>query len=647
MPPKIEWSTADKQRILLEKLAAGWSVERACEFVGISVKTYEYWRSGSKGAGGAMNAQQFRDAAERIRSKQSGEHFSEVPDFETFSKVYMGNRLFDHHQQWLDLLEGRDPRNLHPSQTYIPGRKNLLLINTPPHHAKSEMFCQNYVTWRIVQDPNIRVLLVSASADRAKKNLDGIKNRLDKDMLVYKQLKDDFAPAEGYNGNGARWQADMILVNPDIRPRNVSGHPTVQALGIRKKIYGARADLIILDDCADLDNAHEFPKQIEWIQSIIGSRLEPGTGKLIIVGTRLAAQDLYSEIRKPEWYVTGESPFTYLSQPAVLEMHDDPEDWVTLWPKTNVEPMGLDKVEPDEQGLYPMWNGPALAEKRNQMSAETWSRVYMQAQISQSTTFTQAEIDGCTNGGRLPGVIVPGFPGVRPEGMAGLYVVAGLDPAATNYTAMVVVGADLSTGRRYVLDVWNQHGALPAQTAAVMKEWTRRYGVNEWRIESNAYQASILQDEDLRTWMASRGVRMSAHTTGKNKWDTQWGVATMANLFKGHEQGHNAIELPSRRNHAGIQALVEQLVAWYPTPTMNKAPVQDCVMALWFCEIRCRELLDFQDGSAHWDAGWLSEREREEQVVINIDWYQASQGFSSMPDLPEPTIVNDARWWEG
>jgi hypothetical protein len=509
------------------------------------------------------------------------------------------------------------------------------------------MFCQNYVVWRIVQDPNIRILLVSASADRAKKNLDGIKNRLDKDMLVYKQLKDDFAPPEGYNSSNAKWQSDMILVNPDIRPRNVSGHPTVQALGIRKKIYGARADLIILDDCADLDNAHEFPKQIEWIQSIIGSRLEPGTGKLIIVGTRLAAQDLYSEIRKPEWYVTGESPYTYLSQPAVLEMAEDPKDWKTLWPWTNVEPMGLEKVEPNESGLYPMWNGPALAEKRNQMSAETWSRVYMQAQISQSTTFTQAEIDGCTNGGRLPGVIVPGFPGVRPEGMAGLYVVAGLDPAATNYTAMVVVGADLSSGRRYLLDVWNQHGALPAQTAAVMKEWTRRYGVNEWRIESNAYQASILQDEDLRTWMASRGVRMSAHTTGKNKWDTQWGVATMASLFKGFEQGHNAIELPSRRHHAGVQALVEQLVAWYPTPNMNRAPTQDCVMALWFTEIRCRELLDFQDGSSHWDAGWLSERERSEQVVINIDAYSASQGaHTEFAQLDEPQIINSARWWE-
>jgi Terminase RNaseH-like domain len=641
-----EWSTLDKQKILLDKLASGWDIQRCCDFVGVSYKTYEYWKYRANGTN-TMPAKEFSDEVERIRSKQAGEPVAAVPDFETFSRVYLGQRLFDHQLQWLDLLEGREPRSLHPQQTYIPGHHNLLLINTPPHHAKSQLFCVNYVAWRIIQDPNIRVLLVSASADRAKKNLEAIKNILDKDIIAFKDIKRDFAPAEGYNGNGAKWTQDVIIVNPDIRPRNMSGHPTVQALGIRKKIYGARADLIILDDCADLDNAHEYAKQIEWIQSIVGSRLEPGSGKLIIVGTRLAAQDLYSEIRKPEWYVTGESPYTYLSQPAVLEMTEDPRDWKTLWPRTNVEPAGLVKIEPDEQGLYPMWNGLALAEKRNQMSAEAWSRVYMQAQISQSTTFTQAEIDGCTNGGRLPGVIVPGFPGVRSEGMAGLYVVAGLDPAATNYTAMVVVGADLSTGRRYLLDVWNQHGALPAQTSAVMKEWTRRYGVNEWRIESNAYQASILQDEDLRTWMSSRGVRMTAHTTGKNKWDTQWGVATMASLFKGYEAGHNALELPSRRNHAGVQALVEQLVAWYPTPNMNRAPVQDCVMALWFTEIRCRELLDQQDVASHWDSGFISPREREEQVILNIDWFQASQGqITEQPAVDGPYISNSTRWWE-
>lgn len=644
--PRI-MTTADRQKVVLDKLLLGWSIEMACEAADVSVKTYEYWKKSGQGKNGAMPAKQFHAEVERIRVKLAGGKPAEVPEFEDFSAIYMGNRLFDHHKQWLDLLDGNEPRNLHPAQTYVPGHKNLLLINTPPHHAKSELFCQNYVTWRIVQDPNIRVLLVSASADRAKKNLDGIKNRLDKDIMAYADLKRDFAPSEGYNSPNAKWTSDMILVNPDIRPRNTSGHPTVQALGIRKKIYGARADLIILDDCCDLDNAHEFPKQIEWIQGIINSRLEPGTGKLIIVGTRLAAQDLYSEIMKPEWYVNGESPYTYLTQPAVLEMRADPKDWVTLWPKTNVPPAGLTKVDPDEHGFYPMWDGPALAEKRNNMSAEMWARVYMQAQISQHTTFTQSEIDGCSNGLRFPGPIVAGQRGHRPEGMAGLYVVAGLDPAATNYTAMVVVGADLATGKRYVLDVWNQHGALPAQTAAVMKEWTKRYGIQEWRIETNAYQASILQDDELRSWMSARGVRMSAHTTGRNKWDAQWGVATMANLFKGWEQGYNALELPSRRGHSGVQSLVEQLVAWYPTPSMTKAPTQDCVMALWFAEIRCRELLDQQETSAHWAQSWTSPRDREEQVVVNIDWYAASHGgtMGEPPSMDGP-VVQGGRWWE-
>ncbi len=139
---------------------------------------------------------------------------------------------------------------------------------------------------------------------------------------------------------------------------------------------------------------------------------------------------------------------------------------------------------------------------------------------------------------------------------------------------------------------------------------------------------------------------MSSHTTGRNKWDAQWGVATMANLFKGFEQGFNAIELPSRRGHSGVQSLVEQLVAWYPTPSMTKAPVQDCVMALWFAEIRCRELLDQTESATHWDDGLTSPRDREEQVVINIDWYTASQGGFVGAPIREDPVVNNARWWE-
>jgi hypothetical protein len=32
----------------------------------------------------------------------------------------------------------------------------MLIVNTPPEHAKSTTITVNYTTWRICQDPNIR-----------------------------------------------------------------------------------------------------------------------------------------------------------------------------------------------------------------------------------------------------------------------------------------------------------------------------------------------------------------------------------------------------------------------------------------------------------------------------------------------------------
>lgn len=42
--------------------------------------------------------------------------------------------------------------------------------------------------------------------------------------------------------------------------------PTLQALGMGGQIYGARADLIILDDVITTANAHEWEKQLDWLQ---------------------------------------------------------------------------------------------------------------------------------------------------------------------------------------------------------------------------------------------------------------------------------------------------------------------------------------------------------------------------------------------
>jgi hypothetical protein len=635
-------NAAEAKQTILAEIRRGSTVREACEKAERVEKTYEYYMKSDPA---------FRREVKKIRDALAGGPRPTVPNFPRFSEQYFGMRLFPHQLQWYDLLEGREPRDLHPAQVYERNSERLVIVNTPPFHAKSMTISINYVTWRIVENPNIRIILVSKTSAMAKKFLSAVKDRLSSQTRQFGELKHDFAPVDGYDGNGAVWRQDMIYINPDLRSRGEKD-PTVEALGIGQQIYGARADLIILDDCVVSENAHEYEKQIHWIQKEVLSRLER-TGKLLVVGTRLMAQDLYSELRKPIWYASGVSPWTYLTQPAVLAADsEDPENWITLWPYTNVEPQDLGQGVPDanEDGLWPMWDGPALFEVKSSMSAENWQRVYMQAQISEAMTFTQSMVDGCTNELRVPGPLVEGRRGHRPEGMAGLYVIAGLDPAPTNYTAAVVIGVDRTTGRRYLLDVWNKYSALPSEIRDLVKNWTMRYGIIEWRIEENGLNKYISQDEEIVRWCRSRGTGVFGHLTNQNKWDSQFGVATMANLFLGYQTGSSMIELPSRRNHAGMQALVEQLLTWYPTPGQKQMPTQDCLMALWFAELRARNIADEWDQTTHLDSSFRTERDRERQVVIDVDAYLAQQhqgaGFITLDEwfAKNPTSANPATW---
>lgn len=208
------------------------------------------------------------------------------------------------------------------------------------------------------------------------------------------------------------------------------------------------------------------------------SRLGP-EGRLLLVGTRMSPQDLYSEVQNPDLYPDERSPWTYFAQPAVLEFTDSQEDWVTLWPRSNVPEVAKSArlTEADEDGLYPKWNGPRLAAKRARMSPRKWSMVYMQEQVAEDAIFTLTAIKGCTNGNRRPGLMPKGVPRCRKEGMDGLYIVAGLDPAMTGHTAAVVLGVDRQSRRRYVLDVHNQAGMTPDDIRNLIRRWTEKYAI--------------------------------------------------------------------------------------------------------------------------------------------------------------------------
>ena len=196
----------------------------------------------------------------------------------------------------------------------------------------------------------------------------------------------------------------------------------------------------------------------------------------------------------------------------------------------------------------------------------------------------------------------------------------GLDPAMSGNTAAVVMTVDRNTKMRYILDVENMKDPTPQKIQDLIETWVDKYHPNELRIEINAHQKAYSLDTDLRQYLASKGVKFSSQFTGKNKWDSSFGVAAMSGLFgtvrDGAHQDDNLIELPSQEGSEGIKALIQQLITWKPD-TKGKT---DCVMALWFCELRAREIvLNASIKQTYIHNRWATPRQLNSRDVVDLN----------------------------
>ena len=596
-----------KRRVIVY-LGEGDTVANAMTKVGRTIKTYESWRYTDK---------EFAANVDRVRNgyQDSPVDRDNFPTFAEFSRDYLGAQVFPHMQNVVDLMEGRDPGWLHPSMTWDRNEPDLVICNMPPEHSKSTTLTVNYLTYRICKDPNVRIIIVSKTQAMAAKFLYGIKTRLT--HPEYGKLQMDFAPKGGFAAGSESWSQSMIYVSQDARTGGEKD-PTVLSLGVRGHIYGSRADIIILDDIVDGTNAHEYEKQIEWIQSEVISRIA-SSGMLVVVGTRLSSHDLYSELRKPERYPDEVSPWSYLSMPAVLEYADSPADWVTLWPKSNIVEPGAkgDAAEPDEQGLYPKWDGPRLAKKRARIQPRTWAMVYQQEQINTDAIFTPQMLAAAVNGARFAGPMPKNHQAVRGgRGGEGLVYVMGVDPATAGHTAAVVIGLDIQTQKRYIVDVFNKPGITPDQMRDMITGYIDQYALAEVRIEKNGFQGFLVHDTELNNYAASRGTIIQPHFTGGNKHDADFGVASMTGLFAGWEDKQCLIEFPSSMNSEAMKAMMEQFVTW--APDMNKKQKQDIVMATWFAELACRDRVVRISGSNHRNNPYLVPWDYRQQRTISL-----------------------------
>lgn len=141
-----------------------------------------------------------------------------------------------------------------------------------------------YVLHQLYLNPQLNILVVSASKSRSD-DFSTFCLRLLHEVDILQHL----IPTE---------EQRQSKISFDVRPARASHAPSVKSLGITSQLSGARADIIISDDCEVPNNSatqgmrEKLSEAIKEFESII----KPDTGRIIFLGTPQHAQSLYSQL---------------------------------------------------------------------------------------------------------------------------------------------------------------------------------------------------------------------------------------------------------------------------------------------------------------------------------------------------------------
>lgn len=137
-----------------------------------------------------------------------------------------------------------------------------------------------YVCYRLLLEPNLKCLVVSASKIRAD-DFSTFTQRLIKEMEILHELE----PREG--------QRDS-KISFDVGPARASHAPSVKSVGITGQLAGSRANLIIADDIEIPSNSMTQMMRDKLSESIkeFDAVLSPD-GQIIFLGTPQCEQSIY------------------------------------------------------------------------------------------------------------------------------------------------------------------------------------------------------------------------------------------------------------------------------------------------------------------------------------------------------------------
>jgi predicted phage terminase large subunit-like protein len=165
-------------------------------------------------------------------------------------------------------------------------QNRLSLLLAPRGHGKSTILTVAFTIFRVLDNPDLRVLIVSNTAAQALAFLREIRAHLEKNPAIFK-VHGGLA--------GTPWNENELALCSRLIPAKEA---TVTAMGVMGPVISKHYDLIILDDVVDetLAANKAMRQKIEtWYYKELLPTLEPD-GELHIMGTRYHHDDLYGKL---------------------------------------------------------------------------------------------------------------------------------------------------------------------------------------------------------------------------------------------------------------------------------------------------------------------------------------------------------------
>ena len=426
-----------------------------------------------------------------------------------------------------------------------------LQILSPPRHGKTELLI-HFCIWQICQNPNIRILWVGGNEDISKNSVSSVLDQLE----TNEKLIEDFCGPGGSFKPATRTGKSWSQSGFTVATRTVSGikSPTMVGLGRGGKILSRDCDIIIADDIEDHSStvqpsARDHTKN--WWTTTLGSRKEEHTA-IVVIGSRQHPEDLYSSLL-------------------------DNAAWECIVEEAHDSACAIPEEDIKKHKKCMLWSGFRTykwlhGRKQDSMTTgglQRFEMVYLNRAVAGGLQiFNPESIENCKTGDHSIGVIPPKS-----------YLVAGLDPAATGYQAAVLWAVTLEPFSMVLVDIDNQHGGGIDQALRVIKEWKDRYDLYHWVIEENNFQKAIRQDQRIKEYCNVQGIILEGHETYKNKWDPQFGVTAMANLF---DDGKIVLPYANPESQTKVDQYKKQLIYFASKGQQKAKTVSDIVMASWF-----------------------------------------------------------------